>query len=135
VEVRRGEGLAIHIDPEPCAGIREGVGEASAGERIGQPLSRVSDFLRGADAAGTGRSWLRFAIMSPALAAVASASYPEGLDALGADFAAGGGVSTATLCNPRRSAACLGEGCELAFDVRGVLAMKRWRAEPLGART
>jgi hypothetical protein len=50
VEVRRDEGVAIHIDPEPCAVIREGVGEASAGERIGQPLSRVSDFLRGADA-------------------------------------------------------------------------------------
>ena len=49
MEVRRGEGLAIHIDPEPCAVIREGAGEASAGERIGQPLSRVSDFLRGAD--------------------------------------------------------------------------------------
>ena len=31
------EGVAIHIGPEPCAGIREGVGEASAGERAGQP--------------------------------------------------------------------------------------------------
>jgi hypothetical protein len=37
VRVRRNEGVAIHIDPEPCAGIREDVGEASAGERIGQP--------------------------------------------------------------------------------------------------
>ena len=34
------EGVAIHIGPEPCAGVREGVGEASAGERAGQPLSR-----------------------------------------------------------------------------------------------
>ena len=50
MRVRHGEGVAIHIDPEPCAGIREGVGEASARERIGQPLSRVSDYLRGADA-------------------------------------------------------------------------------------
>ena len=33
-------GLANHIGPEPCAGIREAVGEASVGERIGQPLSR-----------------------------------------------------------------------------------------------
>lgn len=41
--------VAIHIGPEPCAMIREGGDEASAGERIGQPLSRVSDFLRGAD--------------------------------------------------------------------------------------
>jgi hypothetical protein len=28
------------IGPEPCAGVREGVGEASAGECIGQPMSR-----------------------------------------------------------------------------------------------
>ena len=33
--VRRDEGVAIHIGPEPCAGIREGVGEASVGERAG----------------------------------------------------------------------------------------------------
>ena len=50
MRVRRDEGLAIRIGPEPCAGIREGVGEASAGDRAGQPLSRVSDYLRGADA-------------------------------------------------------------------------------------
>jgi hypothetical protein len=50
VEVRRDEGLAIRIDPEPCTGIREGAGEASVGERAGQPLSRVSEILRGADA-------------------------------------------------------------------------------------
>jgi len=52
VRVRRDEGVAIHIHigPEPCGVICEGVGEASAGERAGQPLSRVSDYLRGADA-------------------------------------------------------------------------------------
>jgi hypothetical protein len=50
VRVRHGEGVAIRIGPEPCACIREGVGEASAGERAGQPLSRVSDSFRGADA-------------------------------------------------------------------------------------
>jgi hypothetical protein len=49
VRVRRNEGVAIHIGPEPCVGIREDVGEASAGECIGQSLSRESDFLQGAD--------------------------------------------------------------------------------------
>jgi hypothetical protein len=45
VQVHRNEGVAIHIGPEPCAGIREGVGEASVGGRAGQPLSheRVAD--------------------------------------------------------------------------------------------
>ena len=42
-------GAAIHIGPEPCAGIREGFGEASAGERIGQPLSRENKIVPGAD--------------------------------------------------------------------------------------
>jgi len=40
VQVHCDEGVAIHIGPEPCAGSREGVGEASVGESIGQPLSR-----------------------------------------------------------------------------------------------
>jgi hypothetical protein len=40
VEVHCDEGVAIHIGPAPCAGIREDAGEASAGEHIGQPLSR-----------------------------------------------------------------------------------------------
>jgi hypothetical protein len=39
VKVHYGEGVAIHIGPKPCVGTREGVGEASVGERIGQPLS------------------------------------------------------------------------------------------------
>ena len=42
VQVHGDEGVATHVDPEPCAGNREVVGEASAGERIGQPLSRVN---------------------------------------------------------------------------------------------
>jgi hypothetical protein len=50
VRVRRNEGVATHIGPKPCAGIREDVGEASAGERIGQPLSRESVISQGADA-------------------------------------------------------------------------------------
>jgi len=40
VQVHCDEGVANHIGPEPCAGIREDVGEASVGEHIGQPLSR-----------------------------------------------------------------------------------------------
>jgi hypothetical protein len=39
VKVHHDEGLATHIGPKPCAGNREGVGEASVGERAGQPLS------------------------------------------------------------------------------------------------
>ena len=46
MKVPHGEGIAIHIGPEPCAGIREDVGEASAGERTGQPLSRERVFSR-----------------------------------------------------------------------------------------
>ena len=39
MQVRCTEGLANHSDPESCAGIREGVGEALTGESAGQPLS------------------------------------------------------------------------------------------------
>ena len=46
MEVHYDEGVAIHVGPEPCAGIREDVGEASAGECIGQPLSRERMFSR-----------------------------------------------------------------------------------------
>jgi hypothetical protein len=49
VQVHYGEGVAIHTGPEPCVGTREGDGEASAGERIGQPLSRVSLIVPSAD--------------------------------------------------------------------------------------
>ena len=44
------EGVAIRIGPEPCAGAREGTGEASVGECIGQPLSRERLLIPGADA-------------------------------------------------------------------------------------
>jgi hypothetical protein len=50
VQVHCDEGVAIHIDPEPCAAIREGRSEASAGERTGQPLSRERTNIPGADA-------------------------------------------------------------------------------------
>jgi hypothetical protein len=50
VQVRHDEGVAIHIGPEPCVIARKGRGEASAGECIGQPLSRESYFDPSADA-------------------------------------------------------------------------------------
>ena len=50
MQVHYDEGVANHIGPEPCAGIREGVGEALTGERIGQPLSRERVIIPGADA-------------------------------------------------------------------------------------
>ena len=49
VQVHHDEGVANRIDPESCAGTREGTGEALTGERIGQPLSRESTFILGAD--------------------------------------------------------------------------------------
>jgi hypothetical protein len=49
VQVHCSEGVATHTGPEPCVGIREGDGEASAGERIGQPLSSESNVIPSAD--------------------------------------------------------------------------------------
>src|SRR5450759_2037099 len=49
VQVHHDEGVAIHIDPESCAAAREGISEALTGERIGQPLSRESTLILGAD--------------------------------------------------------------------------------------
>lgn len=46
MQVHCDEGVASRIGPEPCAGIREDVGEASAGEHIGQPLSRDRNLSR-----------------------------------------------------------------------------------------
>jgi len=50
VQVHHGEGVANHTGPKPCAVAREGFGEASAGDRIGQPLSREIGLFLGADA-------------------------------------------------------------------------------------
>ena len=50
VQVPYDEGIANRIGPEPCAGIREDVGEASVGERAGQPSSRDRKLIPGADA-------------------------------------------------------------------------------------
>jgi hypothetical protein len=49
VEVHHDEGVANRIDAESCANAREGLGEALTGERIGQPLSRESTVILGAD--------------------------------------------------------------------------------------
>ncbi len=49
MRVHYDEGVANRIGPEPCAVVREGIGEASVGECIGQPLSRDSVFIPGAD--------------------------------------------------------------------------------------
>src|SRR5215472_18810792 len=49
VQVHHDEGVAIHIGPESCAVAREDHGEALTGERTGQPLSRESTLLPGAD--------------------------------------------------------------------------------------
>jgi hypothetical protein len=50
VRVQHDEGVASHIGPEPCVGSREGAGEASVGECIGQTLSRERVLFPGADA-------------------------------------------------------------------------------------
>jgi len=50
VQVLHGEGVAIHIGPESCAGRREVAREALTGERIGQPLSGEIPIIRSADA-------------------------------------------------------------------------------------
>jgi ABC-type uncharacterized transport system substrate-binding protein len=49
VQVRYDEGVATHIDPEPCVDVREGGSEGSARERIGQPLSPAKIHIPGAD--------------------------------------------------------------------------------------
>ena len=49
MQVPYGEGVAIHIGPEPCADARKGAGEASAGECTGQPLNRERPIIPGAD--------------------------------------------------------------------------------------
>ena len=49
MQVHHDEGVANRIDPELCADAREGIGEALTGERIGQPLSRESTSILGAD--------------------------------------------------------------------------------------
>src|SRR5258705_10305342 len=49
VQVHHDEGVANRLVPESSADTREGIGEALTGERIGQPLSRESTLILGAD--------------------------------------------------------------------------------------
>ena len=49
MQVSHSEGPANHTGPESCVGICEDAGEALTGERIGQPLSRESTLILGAD--------------------------------------------------------------------------------------
>ena len=49
MQVHHDEGIANRIDPESCAAAREGNSEALTGERAGQPLSRESTLVPGAD--------------------------------------------------------------------------------------
>ena len=49
MQVHYDEGVATHIDPEPCEGRREAVVEASAGARAGQPLSHDRVLIPDAD--------------------------------------------------------------------------------------
>jgi hypothetical protein len=49
-----GEGVATHTDPEPCAVVCEGEGEALEGARAGRVSSRENQLLRAADALGSG---------------------------------------------------------------------------------
>ena len=43
MQVHYDEGVAIHIGPEPCVGVRKDADEASVGEGIGCSLSRRND--------------------------------------------------------------------------------------------
>ena len=49
MQVSHSEGPANHTGPESCVGICEDAGQALTGERIGQPLSRESTLIPGAD--------------------------------------------------------------------------------------
>jgi len=50
------EGVATHDDPEPCVGVRKGVGEASVGARAGRAIEPRNHGIRGADVVyGNGR--------------------------------------------------------------------------------
>ena len=50
MQVRRDDGVAIHISPKPCEAVREGRSEVLVGEHTGQPLSLVKIYIPGADA-------------------------------------------------------------------------------------
>ena len=64
VKVRHSKGVAIHTDPESCAGYcREAAREALTGGRTGEVLSGESNVVRGADAVVACRrqhGWCRY---------------------------------------------------------------------------
>ena len=65
MQVHHDEGVANRIDPESCAAAREGISEALTEECIGQPLSRESGPISGADVVPLTESLLdRLIIMS-----------------------------------------------------------------------
>ncbi len=65
------EGVAIHGGPESCVGVREGVGEALTGARVGGAIEPRNPWSRGADAVvkaegNTGGSVMRELLLGPA---------------------------------------------------------------------
>ena len=52
VQVHYDEGLANHIGPEPCGGLREETDEKSVGARVGGVSRRESGFIQSADTGG-----------------------------------------------------------------------------------
>ena len=57
------EGVAIHDDPESCAGVREDVGEALIGARAGRAIEPRNKRVRGADTVvvcGRQHRWRRY---------------------------------------------------------------------------
>jgi hypothetical protein len=48
------EGVAIHDGPESCVGVREGVGEALTGVRVGWAMEPRNHLVQGADVLITG---------------------------------------------------------------------------------
>jgi len=67
VKVRRDEGVANRIGPEPCVGIREHGDEVSGGERTGQLWSRESLKVSGADVVGLMKAtWTGALLRAPA---------------------------------------------------------------------
>ena len=58
MKVPHGEGVAIHIGPEPCVGTREGVSEASVGEGSAT-VKTDAPYRTGSNNAGTRQSETR----------------------------------------------------------------------------
>ena len=59
VKVLHDEGLANHIGPEPCGGLREGTDEKSVGGHVGGPLRRESCLSRAPTLVGERKATLR----------------------------------------------------------------------------